>query len=365
VKRIVIDAREYPTSTGRYIRKLLEYLEKIDGGSHEREYLVLLKSADLVAYQPKAKNFKKVAADFKEFTFAEQFGLLRLIRNLKPDLVHYGKDHQPLLYFGKTVTTMHDLTTLRFTNPNKNLIYFKAKQFVYFFVVLAAAWKTNHIITATEFVKTDLTNFTKVKPSKITVTPEAADKITVPAIEVKKLKNVPYIMYVGRSLPHKNLRRLIDAFGIIKPTHSTLKLVLVGKKDHAMNQLISYAKEKNLPDVIATGYVEEGELRWLYENTACYCFPSLSEGFGLPSLEAMIHGAPVASSNTTCLPEVNGDAAQYFNPEDTHEMAAKITEILEDDTLRAALIKKGYKQAAKYSWQRMAEQTFSVYKKVL
>jgi len=365
MKRIVIDAREYPTSTGRYIRKLLEYLEKIDGGSDEREYVVLLKSADFEAYQPKASNFKKAVADYKEFTFSEQFAFLRLIRNLKPGLVHFTLVQQPVLLLNPVVTTLQDFTTLRFNNPSKNIVVFKFKQLVYLFVNLWASIKSWQLITPTEFVKQDAVRLLKSNPKKITVTLESADKITASAEPVDSLKNTPFLMYVGRSLPHKNLERLIDAFALLKKQHTDLKLVLVGKKDELMERHLAYAKEENIKGVEATGYVSEGQLRWLYENTACYCFPSLSEGFGLPSLEAMKHGAPVASSNATCLPEVNGDAVHYFDPLDIEDMASKINDVITDEKLRNELIKKGSTQVKKYSWQRMAEQTLEVYKKAL
>lgn len=362
--KIVIDAREYPTSTGRYIRKLLEYLEVIDANS-DREYVVLIKSADYDSYQPKAKNFSKVRADFKEFTFSEQLGFLRLIRNLNADLVHFTLVQQPVLYFRKTVTTLQDFTTLRFNNPTKNIVVFKFKQLVYLLVNHLAARKSKQLITPTMFVRNDAVSFLNANPVKITVTLESADKITAKSQEFKQLKGKPFLLYVGRSQPHKNLERLIDAFGILKRTQSDLQLVLVGKRDGASELLETHAKEHNIKDVLFTGYVEEGELRWLYENTACYCFPSLSEGFGLPPLEAMLHSAPVASSNATCLPEVNGDAVHYFNPLDTNDMARKINDVLTDQKLRATLIKKGHEQVKKYSWKRMAQQTLEVYKKSL
>ncbi|HET7827329.1 MAG TPA: glycosyltransferase, partial [Candidatus Saccharimonadales bacterium] len=111
--------------------------------------------------------------------------------------------------------------------------------------------------------------------------------------------------------------------------------------------------------------VSEGQLRWLYENTAAYVFPTLSEGFGLPALEAMIHGAPVVSSQATCLPEIYGQAALYFDPRSVKDMALKIDQVLSDPRLRTDLINTGRAQAARYSWQRMAEQTLAVYQKLL
>jgi glycosyltransferase involved in cell wall biosynthesis len=168
-------------------------------------------------------------------------------------------------------------------------------------------------------------------------------------------------MYVGRPAPHKNLERLVEAFKILQTQHPTLKLVLAGKKD------VHYEKiaKQNIPGVLLTDFVTEGQLRWLYENCAAYVFPSMSEGFGLPGLEAMTHGAPVVSSNATCLPEIYGQAAHYFDPLDTADMAAKISEVLSDGALREKLTKTGKAQAAKYSWAKTAGQTLEVYEKVL
>src|SRR4051812_29347680 len=101
--KIVVDAREYTTSTGRYMFRLLQYLDALDT---EHDYTILLKPHDMNVYDFTNPNFKKVACPYKEFTFAEQLGLLRQVRSLKPDLVHFGKDHQPILYRGKVVTTM-------------------------------------------------------------------------------------------------------------------------------------------------------------------------------------------------------------------------------------------------------------------
>jgi len=117
--------------------------------------------------------------------------------------------------------------------------------------------------------------------------------------------------------------------------------------------------------VVFPGHVSEGQLRWLYENTAAYVFPSLSEGFGLPGLEAMAHGAPVVSSKATCLPEIYGDAAVYFDPLSTNDIARKINSVINSQSLRTQMIKRGRSQAARYSWKTMAKQTLEIYKQAL
>ena len=156
---------------------------------------------------------------------------------------------------------------------------------------------------------------------------------------MKELAEKPYILYVGNDYPHKNLKRLNLAFKKVVEDGLDYKLTLI------------------------TEFVSEQELDNLYRNASLFVFPSLSEGFGLPPLEAMARGVPVASSNATCLPEILGDAAIYFNPLDIDDMAEKIKIILSDDRIKKALIQKGLEQIKKYSWQKMAEETLKIYSK--
>jgi glycosyltransferase involved in cell wall biosynthesis len=264
------------------------------------------------------------------------------------------------------VTSILDLTTARFYNPSKNKIIFWIKQRVYIYVTKRVAHKSKQIITISDFVKDDLAKFAHVKPKKITTTYLAADEITAPIEPIKDLQSKQFIFYVGRPQPHKNLSRLIQAFAILKQKHPELLLVLGGRKDVVYDSYISEATKLGVIDsVIFTGYVSEGQLKWLYRGCKAYVFPSLSEGFGLPGLEAMKHGAPVVSSDATCLPEIYEDAAWYCNPLDIHDIARSINEVLTNQELRTKLIKRGRIQARKFSWLKTAEQTLAVYNKAL
>jgi len=360
--RIVIDARESGTSTGRHIDKLLEYLHGLK--PHE-EIIILAKSSRIEFFKKIAPDFEVLSSDYKEFSFAEQLGFARQLYGLRPDLVHFMKANQPVLYFGRSVTTVHDLTTTRFRNPAKPFLIFKIKQLIYRLVTVWVAHKSKHIFTISEFVKNDLAHFARISPSKITVTYLAADKITEPPVPISKLQTANFLLYVGRPQPHKNLRRLIDAFVTLQAERPELWLVLAGKKDVLYERYEQYVKKQDIKNVLFTGFISEGQLLWLYQHCAAYVFPSLSEGFGLPGLEAMQAGAPVLSSSATCLPEIYGAAAHYFDPMDTKDMADKIVEVLDDPKLRAELIAAGKAQATKYSWQRMAEQTLAVYQQAL
>jgi glycosyltransferase involved in cell wall biosynthesis len=362
--KIVIDVRESGTSTGRYVDKLVEYLHILQ----PQHSIILLARAERLKYLAKiAPNFVVFETPFKEFTFEEQLGLLKQINTCEADLVHFPMVQQPVFYRGRVVTTMQDLTTLRFSNPTKNPVVFWAKQRVYAWVNKRVAHKSAAIITPTEFVKQDVASYTHISPEKITVTYEAADAITDDMEPVPELVGKKFIMYLGRPTPHKNLDRLIRAFELLQRDRPELVLALAGKKD-AMYELVEQkARERNpkLKNLVFTGFVSDGQLRWMYKNCLVYCFPSLSEGFGLPGLEAMQHGAPVASSNATCLPEVNGDGAHYFDPLNIEDMAAKIGEVVDDPILRGDLVERGYKRASEFSWQRMAEETLGVYEKAL
>jgi glycosyltransferase involved in cell wall biosynthesis len=362
MSRIIIDARELRTSSGRYVERLLNYLPKLDKTD---EYRLLLKPVDLAGWTVPASNFEAIACPHKEFTFSEQLGLKRQVRRLKGDVAHFTFPQQPILYKGKTVTTIHDLTTLRFDNPSKNRLVFKLKRQAYKFVIKRSVRKAGQVIAVSDFVKGDLVQFSGISPDKVSVIYEAADPITDPPEPMTGLAGKPFIMYVGRPTPHKNLERLIEAFVALKAEHPQLTLVLAGKKDANYERIEAAVNRRASRGVYFAGFVGEGRLRWLYENCSAYVFPSLSEGFGLPGLEAMLHGAPVVSSNATCLPEVYGEAAHYFDPTDSRAMTDAINEVLSDKNLRQELVKKGRAQVKKYSWLKTAEQTLKVYQKVL
>lgn len=361
--RIVIDARSLRDgSTGRYVERLLRHLQQTD---YHNDYTVLLKPQDFASWQPDKSNFEKLACPYKEYTFAEQLGFLKQLHALKPDLVHFIMTQQPVLYRGKTVTTIHDLTTVRFHNPAKNWLVYKFKQLVYSWVIKLVAHKSDQIIVPSQYVKYDLQHFTPVDPAKVQVVYEAADVISDQAEPLAKLKGQPFLLYVGRALPHKNLRRLVDAFAGLQSDHPNLKLVLAGKLNANYQQLQAYVETKSLKGVVFTDYVSEGQLRWLYEHASVYVFPSLSEGFGLPPLEAMQYGLPVAASQYSCIPEICRGGALYFDPLDVENMAEQIGKILGNKALAEQLAKNGRKVVKQCSWIKAAKETSAIYETVL
>ena len=358
---IVIDARIINSSTGTYVERLLHYLQDIDT---KNQYTILVPSKDVNFFKPRNRNFTVAVADFKNYSFGEQTGFKKLLDTLKPDLVHFCMPQQPIFYRGKHVTTVHDLILLQTYNSDKNWLRFHIKQFVGRFVFKHIGSSSAHIITPTQWVKNDYQNFSRIPESKISVTLEGAD---VFADKIKKYTHPfkRYLLYVGQQSDYKNIRRLGDAHQQLLKKYPDLGLILVGKKTAAHLKNEAYFKRKQYKNIHFTGFIENAQRDYLFKNCSVYVFPSLMEGFGLPGLEAMGYGAPVASSNATCLPEVYGNAAHYFDPNNTEDMTRAIVDILEDTSLRNTLIKKGYERLKKYSWRRMAQQTHDIYMNVL
>ncbi|MCF7906703.1 glycosyltransferase family 4 protein [Patescibacteria group bacterium] len=175
-----------------------------------------------------------------------------------------------------------------------------------------------------------------------------------------------YLLYVGNAFPHKNIQFLIKSFSKISKLKPKWRLVLVGKIDSFYRSLQKTAQELGLENkIIFSGRVSDRDLKELYQNALMYVFPSLCEGFGLPGLEAMQNNLPVVSSDASCLPEIYGNAALYFNPCNSEEMIKAILELDQNKKLREEMIKKGSQRIKNFSWQKCAQETLKLYQEVL
>ena len=256
------------------------------------------------------------------------------------------------------------MTLFKTYNSDKNWLVYHLKQFVGRFVFRQVGKTSAHIIAISETTKQEYQAFTKVADDKISVIYEAG--------EVHKGELAPYdlpfeyfILYVGQQPDYKNLRRLAQAHQKLLEKYPKLGLVFVGRMNRDTQINKDFYDKQEYKNIHFTGFLPDGQRDWLYTKTLAYVFPSLMEGFGLPPLEAMAYGTPVISSNTSCMPEILGDAAIYFDPLKVDDIAEKIELVINDEKLRAELALKGNAQVAKYSWRRMAEQTFEIYKKSL
>jgi len=358
---IVIDARIISSSTGRYVERLITHLQQVDT---KNQYTILVREKDRDYWKPSAKNFSVRIADFANYSIPEQICLKKLLDEIKPDLVHFCMPQQPLGYKGKKVTTFHDLTLLKTYNSDKNWLMYHTKQKIGKYVFKQVAKDNDHIITVSNFTKDELQKLVSIPNNKVTTIYEASDvDSTTP--ERMKLPFKEFILYVGQQSDYKNIKRLGDAHQLLREKHPNLGLVLAGKKNAATAINEEYFTTSGYKDIYFTDFVSDRQLSWLYSSAKAYVFPSLMEGFGLPGLEAMSHNLPVVSSNFTCLPEVYGDAAHYFDPLDTEDIARAVDEVLSDISLQDTLTKNGEARLKHYSWLKMAKETHAIYKKVL
>jgi len=373
--RIGIDARFFGPKAkglGRYTQKLIEELELID---NQNDYIIFLRQENFDEYQPQNQRFKKILADYRWYSLGEQLFFPWLIYRQKVDLMHFTHFNLPVLYLKPYIVTIHDLILQRFGTSRGHFlgkIKYGFKSLGYKIIIHLAVWRSKKIITVSKYVKNDVIKSFEIDPNKIEVIYEGSSEKTsssqIPTSSLKKYKiQKPYLLYVGNAYPHKNLPRLIEAFKILREKdQSSLQLVLVGGEDYFYRQL----KKEHCDTsgicfgggIIFTGYVPDDELHSLYAGSALYVFPSLCEGFGLPPLEAMAQGAPVVASSATCLPEILGEAACYFDAENSADMAIKINEVLKNESLRQKLVSQGFGQIKKYSWRKMAEETDKLYK---
>lgn len=365
MKHIVIDARIRQASTGRPVDRLLEHLQQMD---KQHRYTIILSKEDL--WTPSADNFTTVHTRFPNFSFNPLNQLLYAIQlyRLRADLVYFTlTPQQPLLYFGKQATLTHDLVMLKFVRAGRLLEWLhRLRMRGYRLLLWSAHRRASQVIVPTEFVADEVNKYHLVTNRKTTVALEASEPpLNTPA---KAPKHPPkeFIMYTGSAFPHKNLERLIMAFNLLREQHPRLKLVLVGKREYHSKQLERWASNQPyIKDIIFTGFIPDEELKWYYEHALAYVFPSLNEGFGLPALEAMVHGCPVASSYAACLPEVYGDAAHYFDPEDVSDMAERINDVITNESLRKQLVQKGYKNAKRFSWREFSNIHLHVFNQLL
>jgi glycosyltransferase involved in cell wall biosynthesis len=206
------------------------------------------------------------------------------------------------------------------------------------------------VIVTSEFVRGRAVEALALDSQRIRVIPHAVDHSVFRAGEEER---EPLILYPARPWPHKNHARLFQAFGALRETRPQLRLVLTGG---------GLERLEPLPEGVENlGAVPAEQLAALYRRAACLVFPSLYEGFGMPVLEAMACGCPVAASNAGALPEICGDAAVLFDPTDVEAMAAAVLEV---DSRRDELRERGLARAARYTWDETARRHEDVYREV-
>jgi len=372
--RIGIDARFYggeqSKGLGRYTQKLIEGLAAID---QVNDYVIFLQAEEFRKWDIKNLRFKPVLAPYRWYSIKEQLFMPALIYRHKVDLMHFPHFNLPLLYYGRFVVTIHDLVISHFPTQRATTLapwLYTIKQLAYKLVIRQAAQRAEKIITISQYSKKDIIDYFKISSDKIIITYEGAGGETAASARPEILSRYqikpPYLLYVGNAYPHKNLEVLLKVAQKLKSEKQlNWQMVFVGKEDYFYTRLKQRAWLLDVQDKICfTGFIPDRHLTDIYAGALAYIFPSKYEGFGLPPLEAMAHGVPVLAARASCLPEILESAALYFDPDDVYGIIKQLILLNSDPAVREKIINAGKKQIKKYSWLKMAQETYQIYLQV-
>ena len=311
----------------------------------------------------------RLTADVREGDFfrpVHQWRLPALLRRGSYDLLHTPDFLAPLFCPVPLVCTIHDLIPL--VHPEFIPRSMKVRLLPVFRAwARRAARRSAAVITDSAHSRTDILRFLGVKEGKVSVVPLAptldVTGAPLPEAQAAVLREGRYLLYVGRHDPYKGLAHLLRAFAAARSEGGLegVQLAVAGKQDERYGYADLAASLGIADDVVFLGYVGNPDLSALHAHALAYVHPSLYEGFGLPPLDAMRHGVPVCCSDRASLPEVAGDAALLFDPEDGKAFSHALREIAENSTLRSVLIRNGNEHVRRFSWQLSAGQTVDVY----
>jgi glycosyltransferase involved in cell wall biosynthesis len=359
---------------GTYTRNVVRALGRLD---RENQYFLLGspdKAAEIGFLPP---NFQIVPLHQPETPVKSYFEYRAAVRHLRCDLVHiphifWMPRHLRCPY----VVTVHDvlehLSRARGLSGIRRSLHFQLTR-----QVLQGA---SRIFAVSAFTKNEIMNLFGIPSRHIEVIYNAIDERFLHGhaneadrrfLAERYQVTYPFLLYAGRISPHKNVVRIIEAFSALRAelekegNFPDLKLIIIGdelSKNPDLRRTVIRGGVQN--EVRFLGFVPIEVLRVFYDAAKVFVFPSLYEGFGLPPLEAMAHGTPVLTSNTSSLPEVVGNAAVMVNPENVFEIMHALHRVLIDQPLREKLKQRGYEQAQKFSWDIAARELLAIYKEV-
>ncbi len=373
--RVAIDIRRINEfGVGTYTRNAIRTLARIDNNN---QYFLIGIPGRLGGIEPLPRNFETVPAQPNDFSFSSYLELHGILKQKRCDLLHvphlfWKPQAIPCPY----VVTVHDLLDHMYRVNSHSEI----KRTLHFYFTKRVLHGAARIFAVSDFSKKDTERLFRVPAGRIEVIYNAIDDrfrqghasdADRQFIAERYQVNYPFLLYAGRISPHKNVVRIIEAFGALKAEltkegqFEDLKLIIIGDEVSKHPDLRrAVIKSGAQHDVRFLGFVPIEVLRIFYDQAKVFVFPSLYEGFGLPPLEAMAHGTPVVTSNTSSIPEVVGNAAIMVNPENVFEIMRAVHKALLDPLVRDKLKVRGLEQAQKFSWDTSVRQMLTVYEEV-
>jgi glycosyltransferase involved in cell wall biosynthesis len=373
--KVAIDIRRMTEfGIGTYIRNVVRTLARLDRDS---TYFLIGSPAKVEECGPLPPNFHAIALGGHDNTVKGNLEFRAIVKRLGCDLVHI-----PHLFWiprGLScpyVLTVHDLLEHMYGSRNASSM----RRSMHFYMTRRVLRRAARVIAVSQFTKNEIEKLLAIPDDRIEVVYNAIDERFLHGhasdadremIAQRYLVNYPFILYAGAIRPHKNVVRIIEAFSALKSElqkeqqFPDLKLIIIGddlSSHPRVRRTVVRSGVQN--DVRFLGFVPIEVLRIFYDVAKVFVFPSLYEGFGLPPLEAMAHGTPVVTSNTSSLPEVAGNAALLVNPENVFEIRRALQRVLIDPVLRAQMKQRGYEQAQRFSWISSVSRILEIYREV-
>src|SRR6202166_2215582 len=359
---------------GTYTRNIVRALGRLD---RESKYFLIGPPQKVAEMGPLPPNFHTVPLLGNDATIKNYFDFRAILKRLRCDLVHIPNlfwlpRNLPCPY----VMTVHDVLEHMYRARHQSGF----RRSLHFFLTHRALKGAARLFAVSNFTKSEVEKLFAIPAERIEVVYNAIDERFLRGhataadrqlLAERYRVNHPFLLYTGRISPHKNVVRIIEAFSALKAELEKedlfpgLKLIIIGdelSKHPDLRRTVVRSRMQN--DVRFMGFVPIEVLRIFYDAAKIFVFPSLYEGFGLPPLEAMAHGTPVVTSNTSSLPEVVGNAAVLVNPENVFEIMRALLRVLLDQTVRDKYKQRGDEQVKKFSWDASARQTLAVYEAV-
>jgi glycosyltransferase involved in cell wall biosynthesis len=373
--KIAIDIRRMTEfGVGTYIRNVVRTLGRLD---HESEYLLIGSPAKVQEIGVLPPNFHTVPLAAPERSVQGYREFRTALKRLDCDLVHIPNLFSvPRKLPCPYVMTVHDMLEHMSRGGQPGGFW----RSVYFQLTKRVLSGAARIFAVSNFTKNEIEKLFEIPSDRIEVVYNAIDERFLHGhasaadrdlIAQRYQVTYPFLLYAGRVSAHKNVVRMIEAFSALKTelerdqAYPDLKLIIIGDDlsgNPDLRRTVVRSGVQN--DVRFLGFVPIEVLRIFYDEAKIFVFPSLYEGFGLPPLEAMVHGTPVVTSNVTSLPEVVGNAAVLVNPENVFEIMRALHRVLMDRALRDRMKERGYQQAAKFSWDTSVRHIMDAYQQI-
>lgn len=359
---------------GTYIRNVVRTLARLD---RESKYFLIGSPIKVAECGPLPGNFHTVPLSAADDTLKGNVDFRAIVRRLNCDLVHV-----PHLFWMPRglgcpyVLTVHDLLEHMYGSHGASSF----RRNLHFYFTRRGLRGAARIIAVSQFTKNEIHKLLAIPDDRIEVVYNAIDERFLSGhagdadrelIAQRYQVTYPFILYAGAIRPHKNVVRIIEAFSALKSELAKderlvdLKLIIIGDDLSSHPRLRRTVVRSGVQhDVRFLGFVPIEVLRIFYDVAKVFVFPSLYEGFGLPPLEAMAHGTPVVTSNTSSLPEVVGTAAIMVNPENVFEIRRGLQRALLDCDVRERLKQRGYEQAQRFSWTNSVARILEIYREV-